>query len=185
MIVRIRWSTNSAKRAERHSQRMRPGPKLVAAAVLLAAGIPKPTAADVPPATLHRDMAIVGIPRDPTEDRLVAFMRERDFPQPYYAQEILQGAAQNQIPAALLICIEFLESSGGKYDHGTANPFGWDNGKATFPSRRAAIAYVSNQLGSGRYYTGKSIAAKLRVYNPRPDYAPRIMSCMRELKPNP
>jgi len=182
VIVRIKWSTHSAKRAGRRYKRVRPSPKLVLAAVLLATGIPKRTIADVSPAAVRPVAAPVPIRREMTADWLTAFMRERDFSPPYYVREILQSAAHNHIPASLLVCIEFVESSGGKiYDHSTANPFGWDNGKASFQSKVAAIDYVSTQLGSGRYYAGKSIEEKLRVYNPKPAYAPRIMSCMKDL----
>jgi hypothetical protein len=186
VIVRIKWSTKSAKRRGRHSRRVRPGPNLVLAAVLLATGIPKRTVADVAPVQVPRKTTPVPMRRDTSTEWLTAFMRERDFVQPYYAREILQSAAYNHIPPSLLVCIEFLESSGGKmYNQSTANPFGWDNGKAAFPSRLAAITYVSAQLGSGRYYAGKSIEAKLRVYNPRPGYARRIMDCMKDVKATP
>jgi hypothetical protein len=109
-------------------------------------------------------------------------MRRKSFVEPYRVTEIIQAAAQASIPASMIVCIEFLESSGGKhYDAGTNNPLGWHNGKATFPSVHAAIVHVSAELGSGRWYAGKTLEEKLRVYNPRPVYAMKVLDCMRQL----
>jgi hypothetical protein len=169
VIVRIRWSTN-ARRSGARFRRIRTS---FLAAALLATGIPKRTVADVRQTPMRRDSAI---------EWLTAFMRARDFTQPYYAQEILDSSKRHNLPASLLVCIEFFESSGGKtYDRGTSNPFGWRNGKKSFPSRPAAIDYISTQLELGRYYAGKCLLGKLRVYNPRPAYARKVMSCMKEL----
>ena len=58
----------------------------------------------------------------------------------------MQSASQASIPPSLIVCIEFVESSGGKYyDAETNNPLGWQNGKASFPSVRAAIRHVSQR----------------------------------------
>jgi hypothetical protein len=109
-------------------------------------------------------------------------MRRKGFAEPYHVPEIIQAASQASIPPSMIVCIEFLESSGGKYyDPGTNNPLGWRNGKATFPSVREAIRRVSAELGSGRWYAGKTLEEKLRVYNPRPAYAIKALDCMRQL----
>ncbi len=82
----------------------------------------------------------------------------------------------------MIVCIEFVESSGGKhYDVETNNPLGWKNGKASFPSIPAAIRHVSEELGSGRWYAGKTLEEKLRVYNPRPYYSEKVLGCMSRL----
>jgi hypothetical protein len=82
----------------------------------------------------------------------------------------------------MIVCIEFVESSGGKhYDASTNNPLGWQNGKASFASVRDAIHHVSHELGFGRWYAGKTIEEKLRVYNPRPYYSQKVLGCMAQL----
>jgi hypothetical protein len=182
--IRIRWSRPATVnryactvpyRAE--SKRSVPKAKLVCAAFLASAGLPKCTIADVPP--LVRPIQTVD---SATVGQLTAFMREHRFAKPYYVREIVQTAGTNRIPASLLVCIEFLESSGGKqYDRETANRFGWDSGKASFRSHLAAIRFIALQLGSGHYYAGKSVAEKIRVYNPRPIYARRALGCMQEI----
>jgi hypothetical protein len=154
-----------------------PKAKLVIAAVILSAGVPKCTIADVPP--VHRDHPV-------TMGQLAAFMDEHRFAKPYLVREIMQTADANRIPASLLVCIELLESSGGRqYHQGTANRFGWDNGKASFASHLAAIRFIAIQLGSGRYYAGKSVAEKIRTYNPRPIYTQKTLDCMKEIDQPP
>lgn len=180
--IRIRWSTNAAvnryvctvtRRAE--SKPLVPRTRLMCIALVLSAGIPKCTVADVP---LIRPISHTAT----TTEQLTAFMRGHRFAKPYYVREIVEMAEMNRLPPALLVCIEFVETSGGKQYHPeTRNRFGWDNGKASFASHLAAIRFVAIQLGSGRYYAGKTVEEKIRVYNPRPIYAPKILDCMREI----
>ncbi len=114
-------------------------------------------------------------------DELTAFMRSHDFAEPYHVQEILHAAQEASIPASMIVCIEFYESSGGKhFDTTTNNPLGWKNGRASFPSVHAAIREVSAQLGSGRWYAGKTLEEKLRMYNPRPVYSVKVLDCMKQ-----
>jgi hypothetical protein len=169
VIVRIRWRYKAKQSA-------RPRSKLLLGVLLLASGLPVSTIADVPPA-----IAAPRPIRSPAAT-LTAFMRRKGFAEPYHVPEIIQAASQASIPPSMIVCIEFLESSGGKhYDAGTNNPLGWQNGKATFPSVREAIRHVSAELGSGRWYAGKTLEEKLRVYNPRPAYAIKALDCMRQL----
>lgn len=142
-------------------------------ALLLAPGLPVSTVADVPPRAVVR-----AIEHGPVET-LTAFMKEHDFAEPYHVPEILEAASQASIPPSLIVCIEFYESSGGKhYDAGTNNPLGWKNGRASFPSVREAIRHVSLELGSGRWYAGKTLEEKVRVYNPRPKYSEKVLGCV-------
>ena len=144
---------------------------------MLAPGLPVSTIADMPPRAAIRPPVI----RPAPEANLIRFMREHDFAQPYNVPEILQAASQASIPPSLIVCIEYLESSGGKYYGGdTNNPLGWNNGQTSFASKTAAIRHVSSQLGSGRWYVGKSLEEKLRMYNPRPVYSQKVMACMRQ-----
>jgi hypothetical protein len=153
---------------------------------MLAPGLPVSTIADVPPRSIVRSRPVempVEIRRPARVETLSAFMRRKGFAEPNLLPEIVQAASEASIPASMIVCIEFVESSGGKhYDADTNNPLGWDNGKAAFPSVRAAIRHVSAELGSGRWYAGKTLEEKLHVYNPRPAYSAKVMDCMRQIR---
>jgi hypothetical protein len=150
---------------------------LLAMALVASAEIPKCTEY-VPP--MHTDFHAI------TVRQLTAFMQGHGFAKPYYVREIVQTAETNRIPASLLVCIELLETSGGKqYAPERWNRFGWDNGKASFASHLAAIRFIAWRLGSGRYYAGKTIEEKIRVYNPRPVYTQKVSECMREIGERP
>lgn len=167
MIVRIRWTPNKIHW---------PKSKLVTGVLLLAPALPVSTIADVPPRAVARPIVV-----SKHEESLTHFMRRKGFAEPYNLSEILESASSASIPPSLIVCIEFVESSGGKhYDADTNNPLGWKNGRAAFPSVRAAIRTVSQELGSGRWYAGKTLEEKLQVYNPRPQYSEKVLDCMRQ-----
>jgi hypothetical protein len=176
LIVRIRWTPVFGK--QRRRKRVAPRrSKLLLGVLMLAPGLPVSTIADVPPRAVMRPLAVRHAPAE-TIDK---FMREHDFAKPYNVPEIIQAANQASIPPSLIVCIEFYESSGGKYyDAETNNPLGWKNGQMSFPSKSAAIRHVSAELGSGRWYAGKTLEEKLRMYNPRPVYSQKVMECMRQ-----
>ncbi len=116
---------------------------------------------------------------------LAEFMEAHKFaPDQYqYVSEIIKNADANKIPAALLVCIDLQESSGGKrFYRSTHNPFGWGSDQISFASERIAIDYISRQLGSGRAYAGKTLVGKLHAYNPNPEYAIKIINCINEIK---
>jgi hypothetical protein len=166
------------------------------AVLMLAPGLPISTIADVVPRAVAP--AIIRLDPKSTVKRapkpapkfvaktvaageLAAFMRRKGFVEPDDLEVILAAAAEASIPASMIVCIEFVESSGGKhFDFETNNPLGWKNGKASFPSVHAAIHHVSHELGSGEWYAGKTIEEKLRVYNPRPAYLEKVMGCMNQ-----
>jgi hypothetical protein len=173
VIVRIRWTP-------RRKVKKTPWPKskLLAGVLLLAPALPVSTIADVPPHAIARPVNTTA-PRH--EETLKGFMRRKGFAEPYNLTDILESASAASIPPSMIVCIEFVESSGGKhYDAETNNPLGWKNGKAAFPSVRAAIRHVTQELGSGRWYAGKTVEQKLRVYNPRPAYSEKVLGCMRQ-----
>ena len=145
---------------------------------MLAPALPVSTIADVPPRAVARPIKIEAPKHGET---LTAFMRRKGFVEPYNLAVIVESASKASIPPSTIVCIEFVESSGGKhYDADTNNPLGWQNGKAAFPSVSAAIRHVSQELGSGRWYAGKTLEEKLRVYNPRPKYSEKVLDCMRQ-----
>jgi hypothetical protein len=158
----------------------KPHSKLILGVLLLAPALPVSTEADVPAAAMFRT---VGPPVEKLAraKQISAFMQRKGFVQPYNIADIIQSANDASIPPSMLVCIEFVESSGGKhYDEETNNPLGWKNGRASFPSVRDAIHHVAGELGSGQYYAGKTLEEKLRVYNPRPAYSIKVMDCMSQ-----
>jgi hypothetical protein len=115
---------------------------------------------------------------------IVSFMQIHDFAQDQYqyVPEIIKNADANKIPAALLVCIDLQESSGGKrYYRSTHNPFGWGSDQISFETERVAIDYISRQLGGGHFYVGKSLEGKLHAYNPNPEYAIKIINCIKQV----
>jgi hypothetical protein len=174
VIVRIKWTP------PKRSLKLRPGSHVILGVLLLAPAVPVSTIADVLPKPIVRRIQ----PPKPAAETLSAFMRRKGFVEPNNLSEILQSASRASIPPSLIVCIEFVESSGGKhYDAETNNPLGWKNGKASFPSVPAAIRHVSEELGSGRWYAGKTLEEKLRVYNPRPYYSVKVLGCMSQFAP--
>jgi hypothetical protein len=172
LIVRIKWTP-----VFKRKKLAWPRSKLILGALLLAPALPVSTEADVPLLTVLRRPAVTVV----REESLAGFMQQKGFVKPYHLPEIMQAAAQASIPPSMIVCIEFVESSGGKYyDADTNNPLGWRNGRASFPSILDAIRHVSAELGSGRYYSGKTLEEKLRVYNPRPAYSIKVLGCMNQ-----
>jgi hypothetical protein len=175
VIVRIRWTPPT-----RSDFRLRPGSHVILGVLLLAPAMPVSTIADVTPRAIVRPAPVITKPAH--TETLSSFMRRKGFVEPYNLPVILQSASRASIPPSMIVCIEFVESSGGKhYDAETNNPLGWQNGKASFPSVPAAIEHVSEELGSGRWYAGKTVEEKLRVYNPRPYYSVKVLNCMSQL----
>ena len=180
MIVRIRWTPVFGPK--RRKIKFRPGSHIVLGVLLLSSGLPVSTIADVAPRAIVRRIPAAPLPH-PT-DTLSSFMRRKGFVEPNNLAEIIQSASRAAIPPSMIVCIEFVESSGGKhFDAETNNPLGWKNGKASFPSIPAAIRHVSQELGSGHDYAGKTLEEKLRVYNPRPYYLVKVMGCMNQIAP--
>jgi hypothetical protein len=111
-------------------------------------------------------------------------MAQHKFSQDQYAfiPQFISDADRNSIPAELLPCIDLQESSGGKrYVRDSHNPFGWGSDNISFESESGAINYISAQLGSGKYYFGKTLAGKLKAYNPNPSYAREVQSCIKSI----
>lgn len=178
VVVRIRWTPVFPLKLPKVDfvRPLREGRRPALAALVLSVGIPLGTEANLPRVPLKTRSR-----EDAVAEKLASFMRKRGFAEPLYVKEIVQAAAQAAIPPSLLVCIEFLESSGGKYyPRETNNPFGWKSGEASFASVREAISHISSQLGSGRYYAGKTLEEKVRMYNPRPVYSEKLFGCMKQ-----
>jgi len=114
---------------------------------------------------------------------LLDFFRRFKCPQPYYIDDYVHAADQNNLDYRILAAISVQESSCGRYyPEGSNNLYGWDSGRERFASVPAAIDYISEQLAGGRYYAGKSLVDKLHAYNPNPEYAPKIIGLMESIK---
>jgi|SRR5579871_2456637 len=121
-------------------------------------------------------------PDDPRLQRLVDFFEKRDSPLSHHAVDFLIAADENALDWRLLPSISMVESSGGK-DYRNNNVFGWDSCNEGFTSVREGIHFVAGQLANSRRYRNKSLDAKLRTYNPDPDYPNRVKAFMRTLAP--
>src|SRR5450432_3806198 len=106
VIVRIRWTPVHVKKI------LWPKSKLLAGVLLLAPALPVSTIADVPPRAVARP---IRIEKPKHEETLTAFMRRKGFVEPYNLTDILESSSQARIPPSMIVCIEFVESSGGKH----------------------------------------------------------------------
>lgn len=178
MIVRIKWTPLLGSKNRERKPLPRLKSRWILGVLLLAPALPVSTEADVPPkAMMHAPAS------EKRVETLAGFMHRMGFVDQTQLPEIIQAASRASIPPSMIVCIEFVESSGGKYyDEETNNPLGWQNGRAYFPSVHEAIRHVSAELGSGRYYAGKTLEEKLRVYNPRPQYSEKVLGCMSRLQ---
>lgn len=99
-----------------------------------------------------------------------------------YSADFIHAADLYELDWKLLPCISIVETSGGKHVRRRNNIFGWNSGKATFSSVRAAIYHVSHRLAYAPHYRNKSTTDKLRRYNPASDqYALQVKRLMWRL----
>ena len=111
------------------------------------------------------------------------FRRQGDCPAGALSHVFLQAADGYDLDWRLLPSISFVESTGGKRARNN-NLFGWDSGRAAFPSMTASIHAVGYQLANSRLYRAKGLDAILATYNPKVEYAQKVKSVMRQIAPN-
>jgi len=126
---------------------------------------------DTPPAENRDDSRL---------DTLKAFFERQDCPAQDYAGEFLDVADRYELDWRLLPSIAYIESTGGKAARNN-NFFGWDSGRAEFPSPVAAIYAVGYRLTHSSLYKDKDLDGLLATYNPDPDYADRVKSVMQQI----
>lgn len=119
---------------------------------------------------------------DPRADRLKRFLSHLHCPVAALAEEFVNAADDNQLDWRLLPSISVVESGGGKA-YRNNNIFGWNNGGQLFPTIRSGIHEVAFKLGRSSLYRNRDAAAKLRVYNPDPTYADKVLSVMQRISP--
>jgi hypothetical protein len=96
--------------------------------------------------------------------------------------EFLEAADAYNLDWRLLPSISFVESAGGKATPNN-NMFGWDQGRAHFPSLTAGIYEVGYRLAYSETYKNKDLDALLTIYNPVGPYAQTVKSVMHRISP--
>jgi hypothetical protein len=119
---------------------------------------------------------------DPRTVRLKKFLNRLHCPVAPLADEFVNAADDNQLDWRLLPSISVIESGGGKAYHNN-NIFGWNNGSSLFPTIRSGIHEVAYKLGRSSLYRNRDAVAKLRLYNPDPTYAERVLAVMHRISP--
>jgi len=117
---------------------------------------------------------------DQRHAKLETFFQSFGCPAPYHVKEYLGAADTYAIDYRLLPAISVLESTCGIYQRGN-NRWGWASARKGFASFRAGLEYIAHQLAEGRYYKNKTLEEKVRMYNPRPQYARQLDSLMRKI----
>jgi hypothetical protein len=121
--------------------------------------------------------------QDPRLDILRGFFAGMGCPALQYAPAFLEAADNFSLDWRLLPSLSFVETTGGKAARDN-NFFGWDSGRAKFPSPVAAIQAVASRLSRGERYHDKTLEQKLAIYNPIPGYARKVTSIMRRIAPS-
>ena len=133
----------------------------------------------------HRQTAVHPAPdyrSDPRLTTLRDFFRKFACPAEKYSAAFLEAADQYELDWRLLPSISFVESTGGKSAPHN-NLFGWDSGRAHFPTATAGIHTVGYRLSHSDLYRDKSLDGLLATYNPNIEYAQKVKSVMRRISP--
>jgi hypothetical protein len=120
---------------------------------------------------------------DPRLETLRTFFRNADCPAEQYAAAFLEAADFNELDWRLLPSLSFVESTGGKAARHN-NMFGWDSGRARFPSPIAGIHAVGYRLSHSGLYKDKGLDKLLATYNPNVEYGRKVKSVMRRIAPS-
>jgi len=126
------------------------------------------------PASEHRD--------DPRLIALQQFFAKDACPAAQFAGDFLLAADTFALDWRLLPSISYVESAGGKTLRNN-NMFGWDSGRAQFPSLAAGIHRVAYSLSHSDHYRNKSLDRVLATYNPDAGYARLVKSVMKRIAP--
>ena len=117
---------------------------------------------------------------DPRLNRLRVFLENIHSPIKRLAPDFLNAADWHGLDWRLLPGISMVETGAGREaEHN--NIFGWDSGRKTFASIREAIYLVASRFAHSKLYRGKELDEILAVYNPKPNYAERVKTAMRQV----
>ena len=121
--------------------------------------------------------------RDPRLVTLRNFFHNADCPAEQYSAAFLEAADFNELDWRLLPSLSYVETTGGKSARNN-NLFGWDSGRASFPSPVAAIRAVGYRLSHSILYKDKKLDKLLATYNPNVEYRQKVKSVMRRIAPS-
>ena len=119
---------------------------------------------------------------DPRLEAIRTFFQKFDCPAAEYSMEFLKAADDYALDWRLLPSISYIESTGGKTARNN-NLFGWDSGRAWFPTPSAGIQEVGYRLAYSALYRDKDLDGVLSTYNPDMEYASKVKSVMRRIAP--
>jgi len=131
----------------------------------------------------HQTPARPDYREDPRLESLKTFFRDADCPAAEYAAAFLEAADRNLLDWRLLPSLSYVESTGGKSAPHN-NLFGWDSGRAHFPSPIAGIHAVGSRLSHSDIYKDKPLDKLLATYNPSIEYVRKVKSIMRRISPS-
>src|ERR1035437_3083507 len=120
---------------------------------------------------------------DPRLATLRTFFRNADCPAEEYAAAFLEVSDHNELDWRLLPSLSYIESTGGKSARHN-NLFGWDSGRAEFPSPVAGIHAVGYRLSHSELYKDKELDKVLATYNSNVEYGRKVKSVMRRIAPS-
>jgi hypothetical protein len=120
---------------------------------------------------------------DPRLETLRTFFRNAACPAEKYAAAFLEAADFNELDWRLLPSLSYVESTGGKSARNN-NLFGWDSGRAQFPSPVAGIHAVGYRLSHSGLYRDKELDELLATYNTNVEYGRKVKSVMRRIAPS-
>jgi hypothetical protein len=149
--------------------------KLLSSGLVVFAGMMAPPGAFAPPVQER--------PADYRFHLLKSFFQKAACPAQHYAQAFLDAADLYDLDWRLLPSLSYIESTGGKAARNN-NLFGWDSGKAEFPSPIAGIREVGYRLTHSSLYKDKDLDEVLATYNSDEDYGLRVKSVMRQIGPD-
>ena len=108
------------------------------------------------------------------------FFRKYACPAETYASVFVQAADEYALDWRLLPSISYVESSCGKVAANN-NLFGWDSGRAHFPSPAAGIYAVAYRLAHSVLYRNKDLDGLLATYNRNAEYGQRVKTVMQRI----
>lgn len=121
--------------------------------------------------------------QDPRFHSLRSFFQKFGCPAWEYAHVFLEAADDYNLDWRLLPSLSWVESTGGKSARNN-NLFGWNSGRANFPTPAASIHTVGYRLAYSSQYKDKGLDELLKTYNPNAEYAAKVKSVMRRIAPS-
>ena len=153
--------------------------KILTSGLVVFAGVVSPISLSPqqPPQTKAPDYR-----KDPRFEAISRFFQKNECPAQEYAAVFLEAADVYHLDWRLLPSLSYIESTGGKMARNN-NMFGWDSGRAHFPTPAAGIHAVGYLLSHASQYRRKNLDQLLATYNPNSDYPQKVKSVMRRIAP--